>query len=60
MADSRARPDRRRAWALVFLAAVFEVCWAVGLPWTEGFTNPVPTVLVVAAMFLSLDRRAHV
>lgn len=53
MADSRARPDRPRAWALVFLAAMFEVCWAVGLPWTEGFTNPVPTVLVVVAMFLS-------
>lgn len=44
---------------LVLVAAVFEVAWAVGLPFTEGFTRPVPTILVVAAMiaaFLPLAR----
>ncbi|MDO8696770.1 MAG: quaternary ammonium compound efflux SMR transporter SugE, partial [Pseudomonas sp.] len=32
----------------------FEVCWAVGLKYTEGFTRPLPTALTVAAMLISL------
>ena len=51
--------DRSFAWTLVLVAAIFEIAWAVGLPFTEGFTRPVPSVLVVAAMiaaFLPLAR----
>lgn len=42
------------AWALLFIAGLFEVAWAIGLKYTEGFTKPVPTVLTVAAMVISM------
>jgi len=38
------------AWAILALAGLLEVAWAVGLKYTDGFTRPVPTTLVVAAM----------
>ena len=42
------------AWALLFVAGLFEVAWAVGLKYTDGFTKPLPTVLVVGAMIGSV------
>ena len=42
------------AWIILFFAGLFEVCWAVGLKYTEGFTRPLPTVLTIAAMLASL------
>ncbi|WP_286776649.1 quaternary ammonium compound efflux SMR transporter SugE, partial [Pseudomonas sp. UBA800] len=37
-----------------FFAGLFEVGWAVGLKYTDGFTRPLPTVLTVGAMVISL------
>jgi quaternary ammonium compound-resistance protein SugE len=42
------------AWLLLFIAGLFEVCWAVGLKYTEGFTRPLPTVLTISAMVASM------
>ncbi|TRX73641.1 quaternary ammonium compound efflux SMR transporter SugE [Pseudomonas mangiferae] len=42
------------SWILLFFAGLFEVGWAVGLKFTEGFSRPLPTVLTVAAMAASL------
>lgn len=61
--DGDVRRDWRRAWLLVLLAAGFEIAWAVGLPATQGFTRPLPTVLVIAAMiaaFVPLARATRV
>jgi len=41
-------------WTLLFLAGLFEVAWAVGLKYTDGFTKVVPTTLTVAAMVASI------
>lgn len=41
-------------WLLLVLAGLFEIGWAIGLKYTEGFTRPVPTLLTVAAMVVSL------
>jgi quaternary ammonium compound-resistance protein SugE len=44
------------AWIVLVLAGLFEVAWAVGLRYTEGFTRLLPSLLVVvlfgASMFL--------
>ncbi len=37
-------------WFLLFVAGLLEVCWAIGLKYTEGFTRVVPTTLTLAAM----------
>jgi len=41
-------------WIILFFAGLFEVGWAVGLKYTDGFTRPLPTVLTVGAMVISL------
>ena len=42
------------AWTLLLVAGLFEVAWAVGLKYTAGFTRPLPTLLTVAAMVISM------
>ena len=42
------------AWVILFIAGLFEIGWAVGLKYTEGFTRPLPTVLTVVAMIASV------
>jgi len=42
------------AWTLLFLAGLFEVAWAIGLKYTDGFSKPVPSTLTVAAMVVSV------
>ncbi len=41
-------------WLVLLLAGVFEIGWAIGLKYTEGFSRLWPTVGTVAAMALSL------
>jgi quaternary ammonium compound-resistance protein SugE len=42
------------AWIILFVAGLFEVCWAIGLKYTEGFTRLWPSVGTVAAMIVSV------
>ena len=41
-------------WLLLLLAGLFEVAWAIGLKYTDGFTRPLPTLLTIAAMIVSI------
>ena len=42
------------SWIILLFAGLFEVGWAVGLKYTDGFSRPLPTALTVAAMAISL------
>jgi quaternary ammonium compound-resistance protein SugE len=42
------------AWIILFVAGLFEVCWAIGLKYTEGFTRLWPSVGTAAAMIVSV------
>lgn len=42
------------AWILLFFAGLFEVGWAVGLKYTEGFTRLWPSVGTATALILSM------
>jgi quaternary ammonium compound-resistance protein SugE len=42
------------AWTYLLVAALLEVGWASGLKYTEGFTKPWPTALVVFALTASM------
>jgi quaternary ammonium compound-resistance protein SugE len=42
------------AWIILAVAGLFEVGWAVGLKYTEGFTRLWPTLGTVASMAVSL------
>jgi quaternary ammonium compound-resistance protein SugE len=38
------------SWIILLIAGVFEVAWAIGLKYTDGFTRLWPTIATVAAM----------
>jgi quaternary ammonium compound-resistance protein SugE len=42
------------AWIVLVVAGLFEIGWAIGLKYTEGFSRPWPTVATVAAMVASI------
>ena len=42
------------AWVVLVIAGLFEVGWAIGLKYTEGFTRLWPSVGTVAAMVVSV------
>jgi quaternary ammonium compound-resistance protein SugE len=42
------------AWLVLVIAGLFEVAWAIGLKYTEGFTRPWPSVATAAAMIVSV------
>lgn len=41
------------AWIILVLAGLFEVVWAVGLKYTEGFTRLVPSIVTLIGMLIS-------
>ena len=42
------------AWAILFIAGLFEIGWAIGLKYTEGFTRLLPSIWTIASMLISL------
>lgn len=42
------------AWVILVLAGLFEVGWAIGLKYTEGFTRLWPTLWTILAIVSSL------
>ena len=42
------------SWVYLFVAGLFEIGWAIGLKYTNGFTRLVPTVLTAISMAISL------
>ena len=46
-------PSAAQAWWLLAAAGLLEVAWAVGMKFTDGFSRPLPTALVVAVALAS-------
>lgn len=42
------------AWVVLFVAALLEVAWAIGLKYTQGFTRLWPSVITLSAMVASM------
>ena len=42
------------SWVYLFVAGLFEIGWAIGLKYTNGFTRLVPTMLTAISMAISL------
>lgn len=42
------------AWVYLLLAGVFEVVWASTMKASQGFTRPLPTLITVIAMLVSV------
>ena len=46
--------ERFLAWTYLVFAGLFEIGWAIGLKYTNGFTRLVPSLLTLASMVVSL------
>lgn len=42
------------AWVLLIIAGLLEICWAVGLKYTEGFTKLLPSLFTIVTLALSM------
>jgi quaternary ammonium compound-resistance protein SugE len=42
------------SWILLVVAGLFEMCWAIGLKYTEGFTKLGPSVFTLVTLALSM------
>ncbi len=46
-------------WIVLFIAGLFEVAWAIGLKYTEGFSKLWPSVFTIACMIISMGLLAY-
>jgi quaternary ammonium compound-resistance protein SugE len=42
------------SWVFLVIAGLLEVCWAIGLKYTEGFTKIVPSIFTLVTLALSM------
>jgi quaternary ammonium compound-resistance protein SugE len=42
------------AWIYLTLAGLFEIGWAIGLKYTDGFSRLIPSVLTAVSMVISV------
>ncbi|HEX2166384.1 MAG TPA: quaternary ammonium compound efflux SMR transporter SugE [Longimicrobiales bacterium] len=52
--DDPALPLNSMAWIILIVAGLFEVAWATGLKYTEGFTRAVPSIATGIAIVISM------
>lgn len=38
------------SWVILFFAGLLEICWTVGLKYTEGFTRLAPSVFTLVSL----------
>jgi quaternary ammonium compound-resistance protein SugE len=46
--------NQQLAWLVLFVAGLFEVAWAIGLKYTDGFSRPLASSLTLIAMGVSV------
>lgn len=46
-------------WLVLFVAGLFEVAWAIGLKYTEGFSKLWPSVFTIVCMIISMGLLAY-
>ncbi|AFH50331.1 Cation membrane transporter [Ignavibacterium album JCM 16511] len=46
-------------WIILFVAGLFEVAWAIGLKYTEGFSKLIPSIFTIVSMIISMGLLAY-
>ena len=47
------------AWLILFIAGLFEVAWAIGLKYSEGFSKFYPSVFTIVSIVISMGLLAY-
>lgn len=43
-----------QSWIMLAAAGLFEIVWAIGLKYAEGFTKPISSAVTIGAMVISM------
>jgi len=46
-------------WFILFIAGLFEVAWAIGLKYSDGFTRLWPSVFTIVSVIISMGLLAN-
>ncbi|MDP2365984.1 MAG: quaternary ammonium compound efflux SMR transporter SugE [Ignavibacteria bacterium] len=46
-------------WVILFIAGLFEIAWAIGLKYTDGFSKLLPSVFTIVCMIISMGLLAY-
>ncbi len=46
-------------WIILIIAGLFEIAWAVGIKYTEGFSKLIPSVFTIICMIISMGLLAY-
>ncbi len=46
-------------WIILFIAGLFEVAWAIGLKYADGFSKFWPSVFTIVCMIISMGLLAY-
>lgn len=46
-------------WIILLIAGLFEVAWAIGLKYTDGFSKTLPSVFTIVSMIISMGLLAY-
>ncbi|MDF3821640.1 SMR family transporter [Leptospira sp. 96542] len=38
------------SWIFLFIAGILEICWAIGLKYTNGFTKLIPSIFTILTL----------
>ena len=41
-------------WIILVIASFFEIAWAIGLKYTEGFSKLIPSIFTISCMVISM------
>ncbi|AXX89979.1 QacE family quaternary ammonium compound efflux SMR transporter [Arcobacter suis] len=41
-------------WVILIIAGLFEIFWAIGLKYTDGFSKLIPSILTILSMLISV------
>ena len=46
--------SENQSWFILVIAGLFEVCWSIGLKYTNGFTKPLASVFTLLTLAVSM------
>lgn len=46
-------------WIILIIAGLFEIAWAIGLKYSEGFTKLFPSIFTIISMIISMGLLAY-
>lgn len=46
-------------WIILIIAGLFEVAWAVGIKYTDGFSKLIPSIFTIICMVISMGLLAY-